>query len=470
MALFFKTLTQASQLGKRTSMFHSTYRLSDTIRSFAHIFHKHGFSCYLVGGAVRNIVAKQQPSDYDFATDATPDEVIAIFRKVIPTGIQHGTVTVLFKGEQFEVTTFRIDDDYSDGRRPDSVTYTADIYEDLARRDFTINAMAVDIKSGDLVDPQDGRRDIKRKVIRAIGVPEKRFHEDGLRIMRACRFTAQLDFSIEEDTEAAMKSCKKQLDQVSPERIREELLKMLSADSPSKGFYAMERTGILEDLLPELARCRGVEQKGYHDYDVLDHSLLACDGAPRSRPEIRLAALFHDIGKPDSLAYDELGIPTFFRHEVYSEKICRAIMERYRFPKAITESVCHLIRHHMFHYTEEWSDAAVRRFLVKTGPDTIDDLFILRRADQYGMGAKAFDSHNLMLFSAHIKKVLSEDNALSVKDLAVDGKDLIDLGITPGPLLGRILEELLDTVIDDPAMNTKERLLGVAKSLYDRCR
>lgn len=449
-------------------MIRKNFALPKNIRLFGEIFFQRGRECYLVGGAVRNMVAGWKPSDWDFATDAPPAEVISMFRRVIPTGIKHGTVTVLFKQEKYEVTTFRIDADYSDGRRPDAVTYTGDIYEDLSRRDFTINAMAINLNTGKLIDPHDGRADIKRKLIRAIGDPQIRFAEDGLRLLRACRFTAQLGFRLEEQTEKALSSCRFQLSNVSLERIRDEIVKMLDAEKPSIGFLVMEKSGILSDILPELSRCRGITQKGFHSFDVLDHSLYACDGAPADRLLIRLAALFHDTGKAVTLSTDEDGFPTFHRHEFESEKIAREIMQRLRFSNAQTDAVCHLVKHHMFHYTDDWSDAAVRRFISRVGSEHINDLFALRLADQYGMTARTMEASNLTSFAKRIQAVLDKDTALTLRDLAVNGKDLIKAGIPAGPLLGTILDQLLEAVLDDPEMNKKERLLAIAKSLHQQ--
>lgn len=447
-------------------MFHKRYHLPDKVRSFGNLFTRNGFSCFLVGGAVRNLVAGQEPNDYDFATDALPEDVIRIFNKVIPTGIKHGTVTVLFKGEQYEVTTFRIDADYSDGRRPDRVTYTPDILQDLSRRDFTINAMAVELTRGELVDPHDGRGDIKRKLIRAIGDPELRFREDGLRLMRACRFTSQLGFSLEEDTRMALAGSRKQLAAVSPERIRDEVVKILQSEKPSVAFRVMEESGILKDILPELARCRGEEQKGVHQFDVLDHLLFSCDGAPRENLPVRLAALFHDLGKVDTRSTDSEGFPSFHHHETVSAELARSIMERFRFSNALRDRVKHLIGLHMFHYTPEWGDSAVRRFIAKAGSDILEDLFALRRADQFGMAGVWVDAPLLEEFRRRIHAVLQTDSALSIRDLDINGRDLKDAGIPPGPMMGTILEELLETVLDDPSMNRKEVLLPLAGALY----
>lgn len=442
-------------------------RLPRLVKEFGELFHRHGFNCYLVGGAVRNMVLGHKPTDYDFATDAEPQQVMQIFRAVIPTGIKHGTVTVIFKGHHFEVTTFRVEGTYSNARHPDEIRFTPDLFEDLKRRDFTINSMAVHLVDGSLVDPHEGRKDLKRKLVRAIGVPAERFREDGLRLLRACRFAAQLEFSIEEQTHQAMTATVNTIAQVSAERIRDELVKMLAAERPSIGLRIMEATGLLRLILPELAACRGVEQGGFHSYDVLDHSLLACDGAPADNVTVRLAAVLHDIGKATAVQNDEDGGVSFHRHEQDSEEMCHSIMRRLKFSKEEEKNVCHLVAQHMFNYTPEWSDGAVRRFISRVGPQQLPDLFDLRIADQYGMHGTRPRHDSLTPLRDRVQSVLEQENALSIKDLAVDGHMLAqEAGIPRGPDMGVVLEHLLDTVMDDPSMNTKEKLLALARSFY----
>ena len=443
------------------------YKVDKALIKFSSIFNEAGFSCYLVGGAVRNLLMGLKVSDYDFTTNARPEDVIGLFRKVIPTGIKHGTVTVLFSHHKLEVTTFRTDGDYSDLRRPDKVHFTPSVHEDLKRRDFTINSIAYDLLTGELLDPHGGKDDIDKKTIRAIGSPPERFQEDALRIMRACRFAAQLEFIIEPETLTGMKQKAANLSAVSAERVRDELEKILKADKPSIAFRIMSETAVLDVVLPELEACRGVEQKGYHDFDVFEHSLHACDGAPSGNPSVRLAALLHDIGKPAALGHDELGIPTFYGHESKSVDIATGIIRRLKFPKDFEAHVLHLVKHHMFNYQSEWTDSAVRRFIAKTGVENIRDLFLLRKADQFGMSGKAVNSSNLKEFNKRVESVLESDHAFCIRDLDINGNILnAEGGIPKGPVMGTVLEFLLETVLDDPSQNNQETLLKLAVNFY----
>ena len=441
--------------------------VSRVIKDFAGFFKKAGFQCFLVGGAVRDMVTGIEVTDYDFATDARPEEVMQLFRAVIPTGIKHGTVTVLYRGYKFEVTTFRTEGKYSDLRHPDSVEFTPSIFEDLKRRDFTINSLAYDPIKDKLLDPHSGREDLNKKLIRAIGDPDKRFSEDALRILRACRFAAQLNFTIEEKTLRGMVGNCFKLKEISAERISEEFQKLILTKKPSIGFYYMDRAGITSLILPELEACKGVEQKGFHRFDVYEHSILSCEGA-KNDLVIRLAALFHDIGKPVSLSYLPVGEPVFYRHEEISERLTRKILGRLKFPKKIEKEVCHLIRHHMFNYNEEWKDSAVRRFIARVGKENIENLFHLRYADQYGITGKRFRCSRLEAFKEHIIKVLNQENAFTIKDLDVNGNDLaIQAGVPRGKEMGTVLNYLLETVLDDPGLNKKEKLIEIAKNYYN---
>lgn len=442
-------------------------KFDKSLIKFSQTFKDAGFACFLVGGAVRNLSMGLKVSDYDFATDARPEDVMNLFRKVIPTGIKHGTVTVLYAHHNLEVTTFRTDGDYTDLRRPDKVHFTPSIFEDLKRRDFTINSMAYDLVTGELLDPHNGKSDLGLKTIKAIGVASERFQEDALRIMRGCRFAAQLEFSIEAETLEGMKSKASNLKAVSAERIRDEIEKILKADKPSIAFHVMSETGVLDIVLPELAACRGVEQKGFHSFDVFEHSLYSCDGAPSENPEVRLAALLHDVGKPASLDHDESGIPTFHGHEMRSVEISRKIIQRFKFPKAFEAHVLMLIENHMFNYQPEWTDSAVRRFIARTGLHNLDNLFILRRADQFGMSRGKFDSQNLKELKKRVDSVLEADHAFSIKDLDINGHTLqTKAGIPKGPALGTVLEFLLETVLDDPSQNNEETLLKLSINFY----
>jgi len=454
-----------------------TKNIDPILKEIASIFNNNGKQVYLVGGAVRDMIRGKDIHDWDLATDALPQEVTNFVRrargKVIPTGIKHGTVTVLYKKHSAEVTTFRTESDYSDGRRPDQVHYTSEIQEDLSRRDFTMNAIALRLPDGEIVDPFNGTADIKARIIRCVGNAAERFGEDGLRPLRAVRFSAQLGFEIEQNTLDAISGALSVSAKVSWERVRDEIDKILAVSPPlgsppSRGFLLMEKTGLLKLFLEELAACRGIDQKGYHQFDVLDHSLLACDYAAEKNysQEIRLAALLHDIGKPSVRKMDESGVWTFYRHEEISATMCQNILRRLRYPNDIIENVCHLVKEHMFHYTDDWSDTAVRRFIARAGEDSLEDLYRLRRADVFAMEGKEIEHENLTTLADRVEKVLAQKHAFTIKDLAVSGNDLMTIGIKSGITMGIILKELLETVLDDPSQNTKEKLLEIAKKIY----
>ncbi len=437
-------------------------------KKLASVFSAHGYQCYLVGGATRNIVLKRKIIDFDIATDARPEEVSRIFKRVIPTGIKHGTVTVLFQGKQFEVTTFRSEGEYLDGRRPSTVTFTPSIHEDLKRRDFTINAIAWDLINNRLLDPHNGRMDIKLKTIRAIGDPYERFREDGLRPLRACRLAAQLDFQVEKGTLAAIGRTLNTVDRVSQERIRDELERILKADQPSIAFKLMLETAILAGILPELAACREVEQRELHCFDVFHHSIYTADAAPQDNLVLRLAALLHDIGKAVTISTNDQGQLQFHGHEKSSALLACRITRRLKFPNLVTKRVTHLVRHHMFNYQEEWSDAAVRRFISRVKRENIPELLALRRADQIGRCRHWEISPALIDFEKRIEKVLAADQALTISDLKVDGREIISsLALAPGPQIGVILKFLLESVLEDPELNTRPALLRLAHGFYE---
>ncbi len=426
-----------------------------------------GKACFLVGGAVRDYLLGREVSDFDVASDALPEEVAKLYRRVIPTGIKHGTVTVLFKGLEIEVTTFRTESDYGDGRHPDKVLFASSIEEDLSRRDFTINAMAFDLADRSLRDPHGGREDLARGLVRAVGDPLERFGEDGLRPLRAIRFAAQLGFEIEAATLAAIPPSIGRFRLVSKERVREEFQKILLAERPSSGLRLLEGSGLLAEISPELAACRGVEQKGMHIYDVLDHLYASVDAAP---PDLllRLAALLHDIGKPAAKEERPGGEITFYRHEEISARDADSLLKRLRFPNAVVDEVVHLVKCHMFSYDEAWSDAAVRRFIARVGAEHIDDLFALRLADGAGIIGRPVDPRSLEPLRERIDAALAAKQAFGLSDLAVKGRDLATVGIAPGPAMGAVLKELLETVLDDPALNERERLLEIAANIKEK--
>lgn len=443
------------------------------------IFRKNGFKAYLVGGAVRDMILGKKGHDYDLATNATPKQVMGIFKKVIPTGIAHGTVTIHIFGMQIETTTFRTEADYTDGRHPDSIKFATTIEEDLSRRDFTMNAIAADLESGELTDPFDGQKDIENKIIRTVGEPQERFAEDGLRPVRAVRFSGQLGFSIEEKTLAALSEPEvlKKTASISVERFRDEFCKMLLCERPSDSLKLLEKTGILNIFIPEFAICRNCSQKdsrGFHEFDVADHILYACDGAQKGNLEVKLAAFYHDIGKPECRTTEIVDGEErvhFHGHETKSAQKALASMTALKFPNETIKNVVHLVQEHMFYYEHSWSDAAVRRFIIRVKPENIENLFSLRLADIYGMhrtplkeGSPAWNI--LLEFRKRIESVLEKKSALGIKDLAVNGRDLMQEGIPSGKAMGMILNELFETVTESPAMNEKEKLLALAKNIF----
>ncbi|MBU0935302.1 MAG: CCA tRNA nucleotidyltransferase [Spirochaetes bacterium] len=434
------------------------------LRDFAQVFYSAGYTCYFVGGAVRDSILGKKAADWDAATDARPEQVQQLFRKVIPTGVQHGTVSVRWHDALIETTTFRIDGDYQDGRRPQTVQFSDDLIADLSRRDFTINGMAVDPRDGKLIDPFGGLADLKAGVVRAIGDPLERFGEDGLRPLRAVRFATRFAFEIDPTTLAAIPQCLDRFRMVSAERIREEFSKTLICSGPSYGLGLLESCGLLAEFLPELAICRGISQGDYHAFDVFDHSRYACDAAPAVL-ELRLAALLHDIGKPTCRTVGDDGAIHFYGHELESARLAEKLLRRLKYPNQLVDSVTHLIRQHMFDYSPEWTDAAVRRFAARVGLDKLPDLIQLRLADAAGMKRQPTDARLLLELQDRVAELRARENAFSVKDLAINGNDLSASGWPKGPKMGQVLQELLETVLDDPELNTPERLQEIASRL-----
>ena len=437
------------------------------LKEFAEVFTKNGYTLYLVGGAVRDFLLGKENHDYDFTTDAEPQDVKRMFRRTIDTGIKHGTVTVIFQKRHFEVTTFRTEGDYHDSRHPDSVTFVKSLEEDLKRRDFTINAMAVSLPDGKVIDLHDGKKDLRKRLIRAIGDPEERFEEDALRMMRACRFSSQLGFTIEKETLLAMGRLAHTIQKVSAERIKEELFRLIDGKEPRKGLEAMRITGLMDEILPELSRTYGFRQGGMHKEDLYEHLVLALEAAEEHRYPIsvKLAALFHDIGKVTTRADGDNREYTFYGHDRESAKMVDRIFRRLKTSNEERECVEHLVENHMFSYSPDWTDSAVRRFIRRVGIDSINPLFQLRVADILATTGHRADPTMLLAFSDRINAELDKENALSLKDLKIDGKRLIGLGIAKGPIIGKILNALLEEVIEDPGLNNGEYLEKRAISL-----
>ncbi len=423
-----------------------------------------GHAAYVVGGSLRDALLGWRPHDWDVATDARPERVQALFPGSHYEN-RFGTVLVpVDGGEVAEVTTFRRDHRYGDHRRPDSVTFGDDLLEDLSRRDFTINALAwgrprsarssagAQAVSAELVDAFGGMADLQRGVLRAVGDPLQRFDEDALRLVRAARLAGQLGFELDPATEAAMRRTADLVRHVSRERIGQELRKLLRARDPSRGLRVMAATGILDVAFPELAAQRGVPQAKAPGMDCWEHTLATLEAAKRLRPadeRLALAALLHDVGKPRTMAGGH-----FIGHEEVGAQMADRLMRRLAIPRDVAEPVVHLIRQHMFNYDSSWTDAAVRRLVQRVGRDAIEDLLLLREADNLGSGQPS-DEGRLLELRRRIGEQEQRGFPLSLKDLAVDGDDLQrELGLAPGPLIGALLERLLDSAIADPARNT----------------
>ncbi|SEP54761.1 tRNA nucleotidyltransferase (CCA-adding enzyme) [Lachnospiraceae bacterium NE2001] len=424
-----------------------------------------GFEAYAVGGCVRDSILQRKPNDWDITTSATPYEVKDIFRRTVDTGLKHGTVTVMLKNEGYEVTTFRIDGEYTDHRRPDGVTFTRELSEDLLRRDFTINAMAYNDESG-VVDLYGGLGDLENGVIRCVGEPDDRFDEDALRIMRAVRFAAQLGFTIEEKTRKAAAKHAPELANVSAERIETELTKLLLSPYPEK-IIDMYELGITREVLPEFDRMMETPQNSpFHKFDVGRHTVEVIKNVPATKV-MRYAALLHDIGKPDCKTTDEGGVDHFKGHAVRSEEMVEPILRRLKMDNDTIRDVKKIVYWHDYGISGTTTKKSLRRMLSKMGAQYFDSFVAIRRADMAGQSDYLADWKAMVLeelIQSH-DEIIAEGNALTLKDLAIGGADLKTLGIQPGPEMGRILNDLLDKVLEDPTLNTKEQLIQVVTSL-----
>lgn len=445
------------------------YPVPEKISKFASVFREHGFRLYIVGGAVRDFLLGLPNSDFDFCTDALPEQVMGIFRSVIPTGIKHGTVTVLFKGNSFEVTTFRTEGSYSDSRHPDSVIFVRSLEEDLSRRDFTVNAFAADCIDGSITDLFGGMSDIKKKVIRAIGNPYERFTDDALRMMRFARFCSKLGFSADSATKQAAAELSYRIANVSSERIYNELSKILMSAKPTVGLRILEETGILEKILPELILCRTIEQTKVGSSNVLEHIYNAVDAAASCGYglEVRLACLLHDIGKPQTMSVNAYGFLHFYGHEVKSAVMAADIMKRLKCSNKTIDDVSIIIANHMIKYRSDWTDGAVKRFIRRVGKQNISNLFELQLCDRIASDGKS----RVEEYDEFIKRIKTVENEpMTVKDLDITGEDLAAAGIPKSREMGAVLEQLLEMVIDYPTLNHKETLLEQAKYLSSEYR
>lgn len=420
-----------------------------------------GYEAYAVGGCIRDSILGRKPGDWDITTSASPMQVKQLFKKTIDTGIQHGTVTVMISGEGFEVTTYRIDGEYEDGRHPREVRFTASLLEDLKRRDFTINAMAYNEKDG-LVDAFSGKQDLERKVIRCVGNPKERFEEDALRMMRAVRFAAQLGFSIEEGTKDAITELSDNLAKVSAERIQVELVKLLVSNHPGEFMTAYE-TGLTRVFLPEFDAMIDTPQNNrHHCYNVGKHTIEAVKNSPPDKI-IRLTMLLHDVAKPVCKSIDEEGIYHFYGHPAKGAQMAKEILKRLKFDNDTIRKVCALIKSH--DDMPPLEPKAIRRAIFRTGLEQYPALFAVKRADALGKNQyqRAEKLAYIEGYQKLYEEILEKQQCLALKDLAVTGKDLIDAGMKPGKELGETLEKMLEHVLEYPEDNQKEILMNKIK-------
>jgi putative nucleotidyltransferase with HDIG domain len=430
------------------------------------------YEAYLVGGCVRDLLMGVKPKDYDVTTNATPEEIIALFPKTFYENT-FGTVGVVTCGEDLgtvcsdetvkivEVTPYRLESTYSDNRHPDEVKWSQSLLDDLGRRDFTVNSMAYNPVTHEIIDPYNGQEDIQNKVICAVGDANTRFNEDALRLMRAIRFMSQLDFDIESVTRESVETKANLLENISRERVRDEFIKLVMTDYPMRGLVMMKETGLLEFVIPELLRGVGVSQNQAHAYDVWEHNLRTLQhSADKKWPlHVRLSAIFHDISKPETKRFSrEKGVITFYGHDVVGGRVTREIMERLKFPKDLIERVSMFVRWHMFFSdTEQITISAVRRLITNVGKENIWDLVNLRICDRIGTGRPKEEPYRLRMYESMIEEALQDP--ISLKMLKTDGKRIMDVTQeTPGPKIGFVLHALFDEVLDNPEKNTEEYL------------
>lgn len=440
--------------------------IPDYVDNVLNRLNKFGYEAFIVGGSVRDLILGKEPADFDITTNAKPDEIEEIFReyKTLLIGKEYGTVVIVQDEGNIEVTTYRLEAEYIDGRKPSKVYFSNDIQEDLSRRDFTINAMAYN-KTDGLIDLFNGRADLENKIVRTVGNPIERFKEDHLRILRAIRFATQLGFYIEENTYDSCGKLSKSLKNISIERIREELFKILLSERPSYGIRLINELDILKIIIPELVDTVGFDQHNpHHERDVFEHILCVVDNTPPIL-EIRLAALFHDIGKPHTFTIDEKGIGHFYGHDKVGVEIAEDILTRLRCSNEMIKNVTNLIREHMTHHAN-LKDKGLKRLIGRVGKDNIFNLIELQKADKICSNI-GVDIGFLFERERQIKRILDNNEAYEKKQLEISGYDIINLGYKQGKLIGEILDYLMERVIEEPSLNHRDRLIDIVLKKFE---
>ena len=445
-------------------------KLPKHVKYIIETLEQNGYEAYAVGGCVRDSILGREPNDWDITTSADPYEVKKLFSHTIDTGLQHGTVTIMLEHVGYEVTTYRIDGDYEDSRHPKEVTFTKSLEEDLKRRDFTVNAMAYNDRDG-LIDLFQGMDDIQKKVIRCVGNAEERFTEDALRIMRAVRFSAQFGYEIELETKKAIVKLAPNLKNISAERIREELIKLLVSDHPDYIRIAYE-TGITAQILPELDVCMETKQNTpHHKYTVGEHIIHSLTYVPGDKV-LRLAMLMHDIGKPYCITTDEAGRDHFKGHAEKSAEMAAVIMHRLKFDNDTLNRVKRLAKYHdwAISLSPPIKKATVRSMISRIGEDLFPDLFTIGDADLLAQSDyfKAEKEEKQQLLKEMYREIIEQGDCLSIKNLAVSGNDLIEHGMKPGKELGQVLQKMLEDVLKHPSSNNKEYLLNHLNKYVER--
>ncbi len=436
--------------------------LPDYVNDVLNRLNNAGFEAYLVGGSVRDMILWKNPADYDITTSATPDEIQEVFNdfKTVDIAKKFGTIILVHPEGDMEITTYRSDGEYSDGRRPDEVFFSKDINIDLSRRDFTINAMAYNIREG-FIDPFNGREDIKRGIIRTVGNPYERFKEDYLRIMRAIRFASQLNFKLEDRTYKACGELSYSLKNISSERIRDELFAILMSPIPSKGIILMKELKALYVVLPELLDTIGFNQKNpNHSRELFDHILCVLDNTPPVL-EIRMAALLHDIAKPLTFTVDEKGIGHFLSHDKIGAEISKGILSRLNCSREFIDTVCKFVREHMHH--PSMKDKGLKNQLMRVGEERIFQLAELKKADMKCKNGKR-DTSIIDERVERIKEIIKNKEPYHKNHLKLNGNDIISLGFSRGEIIGEIFDYLLEEVLEHPEYNTKEKLIELVKN------
>ncbi len=442
------------------------FKIPEEVQGILTKFQKNKYEIYIVGGAVRDLLMGKIVYDWDFTTNATPEQILEIY----PDGFYDnifGTVGLTTEGFDypFQITTYRTEYGYSDNRRPDKIGWGKTLEEDLERRDFTINAFAYDGEN--LIDLYDGQNDLNKKTLRAVGHPYERFNEDALRMMRAVRIAGELKFEIEKNTFEAITQNAKLINKIAKERIKDELFKILKSNNPYSGFFHLKESGLMQEILPEMMKCFGVEQKSpgrHHIYDVGTHLLMSLKECKSTDPITRFATLIHDIGKPQTYRKLATGVITFYNHEMVSTRIAENIADRLKFSSKEKDKLVKLVRFHQFTVDENQTDSAIRRFITNVGLDYVEDMIDLRVADRLGGGASE-TSWRLEEFKKRLVEV--QKQPFSIKDLKINGKDVMEkLNIPAGPKVGEILEKIFNEVVENNVPNERESLLELLLKFF----